>query len=249
MMNKLVLLAEKEDRVEKAVVLAEKLHIELVRSVQEVKDEEIYLLMDEEGLSLIQGGLKMRGDFLQMLPRLKPGKLHGEMLIKASKLKGLQERPVVIDATAGMGEDSLLLAAAGYEVYLFEKDPIIAALLEDALDRAIKEPVLGEVVKRMHLSGSDSIEAMKEGKIQADLVYLDPMFPARSKSGLIKKKFQLLQQLERPCSDEEELVKAALLVHPKRIVIKRPAKGPYLAGIKPSYSIDGKAIRYDCLVP
>ena len=33
------------------------------------------------------------------------------------------------------------------------------------------------------------------------------------------------------------------------MVIKRPAKGPYLAGIKPSYSIDGKAVRYDCIVP
>lgn len=249
MMNKLVLATETEELVEKASVLAEKLHIELVRTLQEVEDEEIYLLMDEEGLSLIQGGLKMKGDFLQMLPRLKPGKLNGEMLIKASKLKGFQGHPVVIDATAGMGEDSLLLAAAGHEVYLFEKDPIIAALLEDALDRALREPALSEIVKRMHLSGSDSIEAMREGKIRADLIYLDPMFPARSKSGLIKKKFQLLQQLERPCSDEAELVNAALNARPKRIIIKRPAKGPYLAGIKPSYSIDGKAIRYDCLVP
>lgn len=247
-MNKLVLTAEGSLFEEKAAILAEKLHIQLVTDLQEVSAEEIFLLLEEEGLSLIQGGLKMKGDFLQMLPRLKQGKLQGEMLVKAAKLKGLTERPIAIDATAGMGEDSLLLAAAGYEVYLFEKDTVIAALLADTLERAACVPELSEIVGRMHLSDGDSIAAMESGAIQPDLIYLDPMFPARSKSGLIKKKFQLLQQLERPCSDEEALVQAALKLHPKRIVIKRPAKGPHLAGIKPSYCIDGKAIRYDCLV-
>lgn len=248
-MNKLVLLVKNNILEEKAIALAKKLCVQLVKSIEEIETEEVYLLLEEEGLSLVRDGLKMKGDFLQLLPRLKQGRLQGEMLVKAAKLKGLTERPVAIDATAGMGEDSLLLAAAGYEVYLFEKDPVIAALLADTLERAANEPALTQYVNRMHLTAGDSIEAMRNGTIPVDLIYLDPMFPARSKSGLIKKKFQLLQQLERPCSDEEVLVQAALMAHPKRIVIKRPAKGPYLAGIKPSYSIDGKAIRYDCLVP
>lgn len=42
---------------------------------------------------------------------------------------------------------------------------------------------------------------------------------------------------------------AAIAAGPRKVVIKRPAKGPYLAGIKPNYSIDGKAVRYDCIVP
>lgn len=247
-MNKLVLLVKNNILEEKAIALAKKLCVQLVKSIEEIETEEVYLLLEEEGLSLVRDGLKMKGDFLQLLPRLKQGRLQGEMLVKAAKLKGLTERPVAIDATAGMGEDSLLLAAAGYEVYLFEKDPVIAALLADTLERAANEPALTQYVSRMHLTAGDSIEVMQNRTIAVDLIYLDPMFPARSKSGLIKKKFQLLQQLERPCSDEEVLVQAALMAHPKRIVIKRPAKGPYLAGIKPSYSIDGKAIRYDCLV-
>ncbi|MBQ4243593.1 MAG: class I SAM-dependent methyltransferase, partial [Clostridia bacterium] len=36
--------------------------------------------------------------------------------------------------------------------------------------------------------------------------------------------------------------------HPHKIVIKRPLKGPFLAGRKPDYSLQGKAIRYDCIV-
>ena len=43
-----------------------------------------------------------------------------------------------VDATAGFGEDSLLLAAAGYNVELYEYDPVIAALLRDALRRAAR---------------------------------------------------------------------------------------------------------------
>ena len=152
-----------------------------------------------------------------------------------------------VDATAGMGEDALLLAAAGFEVTLFEYNPIIAALLQDTLRRAADLPELKEAVSRMTLICGDSTLAMPALDPAPDVILLDPMFPARSKSGLIKKKFQLLQQLERPCSDEDELLTAAMAVRPKKLVIKRPLKGPFLAGVKPGYSLSGKAIRYDCM--
>ena len=86
---------------------------------------------------------------------------------------------------------------------------------------------------------------------QPDVVYLDPMFPGRTKSAAVKKKFQLIHGLERPTEplDEESLLQAALAAHPRKVVIKRPVKGPYLAGVKPSHSIAGKAVRYDCIVP
>lgn len=41
---------------------------------------------------------------------------------------------------------------------------------------------------------------------------------------------------------------AAIAASPRKIVIKRPLKGPYLADIKPDYSLVGKAIRYDCFL-
>ena len=79
------------------------------------------------------------------------------------------------------------------------------------------------------------------------MVLLDPMFPARTKSAQVKKKFQLLHHLESPCEDEAELLDAALAARPRKVVIKRPPKGPYLAGKKPSYSLTGKAVRYDVI--
>ena len=136
---------------------------------------------------------------------------------------------------------------------LFEHDPVIAALLADGLARAAADPQLSPIVARMRLTSGDSVQALTARAsmdvAKPDVVYLDPMFPARQKSAAVKKKFQLLHHLEAPCTDEEELLRAAIACGPRKVVIKRPAKGPYLAGIKPSYSIDGKAVRYDCIIP
>ena len=151
-----------------------------------------------------------------------------------------------VDATAGMGEDSLLLAAAGFSVTLFERDPVICALLGDALARAAADPALAEAVSRMELRGEDSVPALPALGFSPDVVLLDPMFPERRKSAAVKKKLQLIQRLERPCDDERGLMDAARAAGPRRIVVKRPAKGPWLAGEKPSYTVAGKAIRYDC---
>ncbi len=212
----------------------------------------VWLSVDADGLSLEGNRQSMRGDFTVMEKRLQYHNLTHELLVKAAKIKG-RTKLWVIDATAGMGEDSLLLAAAGCRVSLCEQDPVIAALLQDTLRRAQQLPLLQDIVGRMQLIEGDSIawlHALAAGAsseaARPDVVYLDPMFPERQKSGLIKKKFQLLHFLEAPAENEDALFRAAQAVQPFKIVVKRPAKGPFLAGRKPSYSLDGKAIRYDC---
>lgn len=209
---------------------------------------DIYLQADEDGLALVENGRALRGDFSTLLPRIIPNNLNRELLVKASRIKGLQCIPTAVDATAGLGEDAFLLAAAGFQVQLYERNPVIALLLHDALGRGSKNPQLAPVIGRMHLKMEDSLTALPQLAALPDVVVLDPMFPGRQKSGLIKKKFQLLQQLEQPCFEEEALLDAAISCNPKRIVIKRPAKGPFLAGKKPSYSLKGNSIRYDCIV-
>ena len=82
-----------------------------------------------------------------------------------------------------------------------------------------------------------------------DVVLLDPMFPTREKSASVKKKAQFLQHLEAPCGDEAALLEAALAARPRKVVVKRPPKGPHLAGVRPTYSLEGKAVRYDVIVP
>lgn len=206
------------------------------------------LSQGDSGLFLTDGNLSISVDFREMLQRLKQSNLQREMLVKAARIKGQEMPQTLIDATAGFGEDSLILAAAGFQVQMYEFDEVIASLLEDGLERAAQIPELSEAVGRMKLINADSTVAMKELDFKPDIVLLDPMFPARQKSALIKKKFQLIQRLESPCSTENELLEAAIAADPKRIVIKRPLKGPYLGDKKPSYSLEGKAIRYDCFV-
>ena len=223
-------------------------NVDLTNYNNKLSEAGLYLQYTDAGLALTDGKLSIMVDFRDMLPRLKQSTLQNEMQVKAARIKGQPMPQKIIDATAGFGEDSLILAAAGFEVELYEFDEIIAFLLQDGLDRAKEIPELTPIVARMNFKCADSIQAMKNLDYLPDCVLLDPMFPSRSKSAMIKKKFQLLQKIESPCSMEEELLNAAISANPKRIIIKRPLKGPYLADRKPSYSLEGKAIRYDCFV-
>ncbi len=213
--------------------------------------EGLELRREQDGLTLAGSGMELRQDFRKMLPRVRRNRLGRELLVRAARVRSLEGAPTCMDATAGLGEDSFLLAAAGFEVTLRERDPVIAALLEDALARALDDPDLADIAARMHVRAGDSIEALRALATPPDVVYLDPMFPERRKSAAVKKKFQLLHRLERPCEDSEgeELLAAAIAARPRKVVVKRPVKGPYLANVKPSHSVTGKAVRYDVIVP
>ena len=183
----------------------------------------------DAGLTLVGDNMELRCDFEEMLPRIKPGRLQQELLVKAAKVKGAQS-PTAIDCTAGLGQDSFLLAAAGFTVRMFERDETIAALLEDGLSRAGNNPVVSGVAKRMSLERGDSLQYLaalvKSDDVPPDVIYLDPMFPARQKSAAVKKKFQLLHVLENPCdeAEEETLIRAAFAAGPRKVVIKTPCR-------------------------
>lgn len=206
----------------------------------------VELTHTEGQLALTDGTLTVCGDFTRLLSRIHPNKINRELVVRAAKIKGVPT-PTAVDATAGLGEDSLLLAAAGFAITLFERNPQIAALLQDALDRAAANETLAPIAARMKLIEADSMIELPCLDFQPDVVLLDPMFPEKQKSAAVKKKLQLLQQLEQPCEDEAALLAAAEAAHPRKIVIKRPLHGPHLAGRKPSYSLSGKAVRYDVI--
>lgn len=226
---------------DQAVSLANKLSV----TVSSEMGKGLTVLFDSKGTSLSGKNLNFQADFEEMLHRLTDGRLQHEMLVKASKS---EEKGKAIDATAGMGEDGILLAAAGYDVTMYEQNMVVAALLKDALRRAKKHPVLKDIVSRMHLVEGDSIELLPKVLDEIDLIYLDPMFPEKQKSSLTGKKMQLIQQMEAPCDNAEELFSAALQVQAKKIIVKRPLKSEFLAGKEPNHSLPGKAIRYDIYV-
>lgn len=251
-MTEIKILLENKEYESNAELLSQKLGIFVFGNENELSENDLVLRYGFNGVSLESGKLKLMGDFTKLSKRVKKGVVGSEILVKAAKNKGKTEGLTALDATAGLGEDSLLLAGAGFNVKMYEYDPIIAELLQDTVNRAKKDPFLSTIADRMQVIHANSIDAMNnylnENDERLDAILLDPMFPERKKDALIGKKFQLLQMLESPCQGnlEEELLNAAMKANPKKIVIKRPLKGKELAGVKPHYSIVGKAIRYDC---
>jgi 16S rRNA (guanine1516-N2)-methyltransferase len=169
----------------------------------------------------------------------------GQMIAKAV---GLQPgvRPTVLDATAGLGRDAFLLASLGCTLTLIERQPIIAALLEDGLQRALVDPDVALVVARMHLRSGNAIDLMRDWTDQApQVVYLDPMFPHRDKAALVKKEMRLFRPLAGDDDDAPALLQSALELATHRVVVKRPRKAPTIAGEQPGYALEGKSSRFD----
>jgi 16S rRNA (guanine1516-N2)-methyltransferase len=157
--------------------------------------------------------------------------------------------PAVLDATAGLGKDAFLLASAGCRVDLLEADPVIHALLRNGMTRGVVSS-RGDVrsaLSRMTLS-LRSLSAFSGVGRCYDVVYLDPMFPTRSKSARVKKDMWILQQffLDTPAiADEGSLLNDALFLTRGRVVVKRPAHAAELAGRQPTFRLVGRSSRYD----
>jgi 16S rRNA (guanine1516-N2)-methyltransferase len=170
-----------------------------------------------------------------------------EMLLRAMGFR--QDRPpVVLDATGGLGRDGFLLASHGCRVHMLERNRIVAALLEDGLRRASEHQDTHAIAGRIQLSARDSLQYLLDtarGEKKYDVVYLDPMYPERSKSALVKKEMQMLQKLVGRENDTQQLFTAALSAARRRVVVKRPKTAPPLADLPPSHSLNGKTTRFD----
>lgn len=174
----------------------------------------------------------------------QPGR---ELLVQAARVRNTVQ-PLLIDATAGLGRDGFLLAAAGFRVRMIECNPVVAALLEDGLERASRVTEIAGMAARVVLVAADVLTYLPTLTEQPDVIYLDPMFPQRSKSAKVKQELRLLQLLDHKTNDAEHLLQAALALRPRKVVVKRPLKGPQLLGVPPSYALRGKAVRFDVYV-
>lgn len=178
--------------------------------------------------------------------RRKFGGGRGQDIAKAIGLKhGFT--PHVLDATAGLGRDSFVLASLGCKVTMMERMPIVAALLENGLDRAKLNQDVSEIVDRMNLIYASSIEDMPLA-IAPDVIYLDPMYPHREKSAAVKKEMRVFQSLVGEDLDADNLLVPALKLAKYRVVVKRPSYAEPLNNQKPSTSINMKKNRFDVYV-
>ncbi|QNI04004.1 class I SAM-dependent methyltransferase [Halomonas sp. SH5A2] len=175
----------------------------------------------------------------------------GQLVAKACGLnKGVN--PHVVDATAGLGRDAFVLASLGASVLMIERVPAIAALLADGLSRAASTADTAPIAARMTLRQGDAAEALAalvaDASFDPQVVHLDPMFPHREKSALVKKEMRLFRELAGDDDDAPRLLEAALEVATHRVVVKRPRKAPPIAGAAPQHTLEGKTSRYDMYV-
>ncbi len=153
------------------------------------------------------------------------------------------QTPDVIDTTAGLGRDAWLLAALGCRVTLVERHPAVAALLADALERALADEEAAPVAARIELIEAEAIAVLSERT--ADTVIVDPMHPPRRKSAAVRKEMQVFRALVGADSDSDGLLPAAIAAARRRVAVKRPRGARPLPGPAPSGSIEGRSTRFD----
>lgn len=170
-----------------------------------------------------------------------------EMLVKAVMGRS-KDKLSVLDATAGLGRDSMIMAASGLSVLALERHPLIYSLLTDAWDRA---KTCAEIVDQpvdFAIQFGDAAVYMQNCTEQQrpDVIYLDPMFPENTRStALVKKEMRIFRRIAGDDMDADDLLALALNVARKRVVVKRHRKAPVLAGRSPSHQVTGKSSRFD----
>lgn len=195
----------------------------------------------------------VRVDLLALDTQSGPGRSLQLPLAKAVGIhKGDGYRPRVIDATGGFGEDAWLLASWGCQVLVIERHPVMAAMLADGLERARRQR--GDVAGRIRLVARqaetvlESLEPAVDDQTksfgQAEVVYLDPMYPAGRKT-VERKAMRILRMLVGDDEDSERLFQAACAAASRRVVVKRPARAGTIGG-RPADAVHrGRGHRFD----
>lgn len=192
----------------------------------------------------------------------------GKMAYRAAKVQqnrevickavGMKQNafPSIVDATAGLGRDTFVLAAAGSNILALERSTVVYLLLRDGLNRT-QHSELSSISERIQLQQRDardwatdfaSTNRNEEATSFPEVVYMDPMFPERKKSAAVKKEMQFFQRLLGFDPEPETLFELALSIATKRVVVKRPAKAPTITERKPTMQYTGKSARFDVYV-
>lgn len=210
---------------------------------------DLFLTVTDDRLELRDRTPRSKGvavDFGQLDARTLAG--HGSKEQPIMRAFGHETRTIV-DATAGLGQDAALLACMGFQVTAVERSPVIAALLEDGLRRAMDDERLRDRLRdRLTVIHGDAraiLPTISAAPGGPDSVYIDPMFPPkRKKSALPSRGIRLVRAVVGEDEDAADLLQIALKTATRRVVVKRPNHAPPL-GEKPSVSYKGKLARFD----
>lgn len=189
---------------------------------------------------------ELRVDFVMgaVAHRLRFGGGRGQDIAKAMGFRN-GNTPTIIDATAGLGRDSFLLASLGAQVTMIERSEKMHMLLEQGMERAFNEGgQFREIIERMTLLKGDAKDIIPT--LTAEAILIDPMHPERKNSALVKQDLRQVRDIVGSDEDAADLVRLAIMHARKRVVLKWPAKADPIEGVqKCSHQILGKTTRYD----
>jgi 16S rRNA (guanine1516-N2)-methyltransferase len=223
-----------------------------LRNITDTCHSKFQLLVAEDGLSIkkaqsTQKPLKIDFNSSALTYRRKQANTKNEMIARAVGL-GKGRLPAVIDATAGLGRDSFILASLGCTVTMLERSPVLALLLADGLSRASELFDLTDIISRMTLNAVDSgIWIDQQPTLQGYVVYLDPMFPDTKSKALSGGDMQIMHEIIGIDEEFEKLYELASHAMADRIVLKRPRRAVEFK-VKPTFILKGKSSRFDVFV-
>lgn len=248
----MVIFTQIEALQEEAKQLAGTFHLTFLQDCSDSKknlaEKDWFLELSEKGLELHAPAhtkfSPLLIDFSAFSQRSK--QFNREDILARAITKNKKEVLNILDVTAGLGRDAFLLASIGHQLTLIERHPVLAAMLSVAISRAKKSG--SQITDRMTFIFDDSEHYLSMLSEKPDVIYIDPMFPERTKSSLVKKDMQTLQQLVG-AHDDSGLLTQALQKAQRRVVVKRPAKGEYLDGRVPTFQLMSKTHRFDIYCP
>lgn len=210
---------------------------------------ELAFVLDEQGLNLAAQGMKMQPDWVGQLHRLKRATHKSELIARACHTT---QKPRILDATAGLGHDGLLLAWLGAQVVMVERHPVLYALLTSSYAEASRHADFQDVLSRITIIHAESADYLQQQQAKSvDVIYLDPMFPKPEqpdkKQPQVKKEMQILHLLlpQHGVMDlGENLLPLAQQIAP-RVIVKRPKLAPTLTHETPQHQWVGDACRFD----
>lgn len=194
------------------------------------------------------------GGLEALLPGDRPGR---GLVVDWSRLdlRGLAGQPLVralgasrtvLDATAGLGYDSFLIAATGRTVVAVERREPVFRLLADAHRRAAGDARLAAIAGRITVVHDDARGRIGTAAAVPEAIYLDPMFPPKRRAAALPpKEMQVVRALAGDDPDAEEVLEAARRSG-ARVIVKRPrhaAEGPC------DFALGGKLARFEVYLP
>ncbi len=246
---KIAIMRPTEGLLSKALALSQHLDLPVIAEADQNQFTAL-LLISPEHLALQLTGPDAPGpvsvDFLsgKAAHRRQYGGGKGQLIAKAMGLASLKS-PDVLDLTAGLGQDAFVMACLGCKVQMIERSPIIAALVQDAINRAAEAPDFSTLKLSLTVMDSQRYLEQLSPEHYPDVIYIDPMFPSRTKSALVKKEMRLLRVIVGEDPDAANLLPLSRQIAKKRTVVKRPRLAPQLNQQKPDIVYSGQSSRFD----